>query len=63
MSPAEGITAMRERASTIEIERARIAGSFRIICDLGGIDAVRAVAKAEIERLRPNANDNGEWIG
>lgn len=63
MSPAEAITAMRERASTIEIERARIAGSFRTICDIGGIAAVRAVVKAELERLTPNANDNGEWIG
>lgn len=57
------ITAMRERASTIEIERARLSGALRTIRDIGGMDAVRAVVKAEVERLTLSANDNGKWIG
>jgi len=57
------IIAMRERATTIQIERARLSGCLRTIRDLGGMDAVRAIAATEIERLTLGANDNGDWIG
>lgn len=63
MKPDRAITAMRERAANIEIERARLSGAMRAIRDMGGIDAVRTIAASEIEKLTMSANDNGSWIG
>jgi len=63
MKPDRAITAMRERAANIEIERARLSGAMRAIRDMGGIDAVRTIAASEIEKLTMSANDNGAWIG
>ncbi len=63
MNAEQAITAMRQRAANLDIERARLAGAMRAIRDMGGMDAVRAMAKAEIEKLTQSANDNGEWIG
>ena len=63
MKPDRAITAMRERAANIEIERARLSGAMRAILDMGGIDAVRTIAASEIEKLTMSANDNGSWIG
>lgn len=63
MKSSAAILAMRTRATTIEIERARLVGAMRTIRDMGGMDAVRAICAAEIERLTLNANDNGAWIG
>lgn len=63
MKPDEAIARMRQRASNLEIERARLAGAMRAIREMGGMDAVHAMTKAEIEKLTQSANDNGEWIG
>jgi len=63
MSPAEATSAMRQRATNIAIERARLAGAMRAIRDMGGIDAVRTITASEIEKLTASANDNGAWIG
>lgn len=63
MKPDRAITAMRERAANIEIERARLSGAMRAIRDMGGIDAVRTIAASEIEKLTMSANDNGSRIG
>ncbi|WP_292038591.1 MULTISPECIES: hypothetical protein [unclassified Brevundimonas] len=63
MNAEQAITAMRQRAANLDIERARLAGAMRAIRDMGGMDAVRAMTKAEIEKLTQSANDNGEWIG
>ncbi len=63
MKTDRAITAMRERAANIEIERARLSGAMRAIRDMGGIDAVRTIAASEIEKLTMSANDNGSWIG
>ncbi len=62
MKPDRAITAMRERAANIEIERARLSGA-RAIRDMGGIDAVPTITASEIEKLTMGANDNGSWIG
>ena len=62
-STDRAILVMRERATTIQIERARLSGCLRTIRDLGGMDAVRAITATEIERLTLTANDNGAWIG
>lgn len=51
-----------ERADTIAQARARLSGAMRIIFDLGGLNAVRDVVKAEMERLPVNGN-TGTWIG
>lgn len=63
MNADQAITAMRQRAANLDIERARLAGAMRAIRDMGGMDAVRVMTKAEIEKLTQSANDNGEWIG
>lgn len=63
MKADAAILAMRTRATSIEIERARLAGAMRAIRDMGGIDAVRSITAAEIERLTLSANDNKDWIG
>ena len=63
MKPDQAITAMRQRATNIAIERARLAGAMRAIRDMGGIDAVRTITASEIEKLTASANDNGAWIG
>lgn len=63
MTPAAVASAMRQRADSLAVERARLAGCLRTIRDLGGMDAVRAMTATEIERLTLNANDNGVWIG
>lgn len=63
MKPDQAVSAMRQRAANIEIERARMAGAMRAIRDMGGIDAVRSMAASEIEKLMLNANDNGVWVG
>lgn len=63
MSPEAASAAMKNRAASLAIERARLAGVLRAIRDMGGIDAVRAMTKAEIDKLTQSANDNGEWIG
>ncbi|CAN7171794.1 hypothetical protein [Brevundimonas sp. LjRoot202] len=62
MRVAAAVLAMRTRATSIEIERARLSGAMRAIRDMGGMDAVRAICAAEIERLTLTANDNGAWI-
>lgn len=63
MKPDKAIMLMRQRATSLEIERARMSGAMRAIRDMGGMDAVRSMAAAEIERLTLTANDNGAWIG
>jgi hypothetical protein len=63
MKPDQAITAMRQHATNIAIERARLAGAMRAIRDMGGIDAVRTITASEIEKLTASANDNGAWIG
>lgn len=63
MKPDRAISAMRERAANIEIERARLSGAMRAIRDMGGIGAVRTITASEIEKLTMGANDNGAWIG
>lgn len=63
MKPSEAAAAMRQRATNIAIERARLAGAMRAIRDMGGIDAVRTITASEIEKLTMSANDNGAWIG
>lgn len=63
MNADQAITAMRQRAANLDIERARLSGALRAIRDMGGMDAVHAMTKAEIEKLTQSANDNGEWIG
>lgn len=63
MKPDQAVSAMRQRATNIEIERARMAGAMRAIRDMGGIDAVRSITASEIEKLTLNANDNGVWVG
>lgn len=63
MKPDQAITAMRQRATNIAIERALLAGAMRAIRDMGGIDAVRTITASEIEKLTASANDNGAWIG
>ena len=63
MKPDRAISAMRERAANIEIERARLSGAMRAIRDMGGIDAVRTITASVSEKLTMGANDNGAWIG
>lgn len=63
MKPSEAAAAMRQRATNIAIERARLSGAMRAIRDMGGIDAVRTITSSEIEKLTMSANDNGAWIG
>lgn len=63
MRTDDAIARMRQRAANLEIERARLSGAMRAIRDMGGMDAVRAMTAAELERLTLSANDNGAWIG
>lgn len=62
MTPDAATHRMRERATSIEIERARLSGAMRAIRDMGGMDAVRAITATELERLAAS-NDNLNWIG
>lgn len=63
MKPDHAIMLMRQRAANLAIERARLSGVMRAIRDMGGIDALRAMTAAELERLTLSANDNSDWIG
>lgn len=45
------VCAMRERSVTLNIERARMAGAMRAICDIGGFGAIKAAVDAELLRL------------
>jgi hypothetical protein len=59
--PDAAIQRLRQRATSVEEARVRLAGAMRTIRDLAGIDAVRAVMAAELARLeRPGDRD---WIG
>lgn len=63
MRPDDATVRMRQMAANLDIQRARLSGILRTIRDLAGIDVVRAMTAAEIERLTLSANDNGSWIG
>ena len=63
MRAAQAVIEMRNRADSIALARARLAGALITIRDLGGMDAVRAITATEIERLTLSVNDNGAWIG
>lgn len=62
MTPDAATARMRQCATAIEIERARLCGAMRAIRDMGGMDAVRSITATEIERLTAS-NDNKDWIG
>ncbi|WP_162238779.1 hypothetical protein [Brevundimonas sp. Leaf363] len=63
MRPPEAAAAMRQRATSIEVERARLSGAMRAILDLGGVHGLRAIISTEYERVAGAHVLDKDWIG
>ncbi|HYC66666.1 hypothetical protein [Brevundimonas sp.] len=57
------ITAMRERADVIQIERSRLGSAMRRIHAISGMAGLKACLESELERLQAANDHNRNWIG
>ena len=57
------IVAGRQRAASIEIERARLSGCMRAVLTMTNHDGLRAIVATEMERVLGQHQNGPEWVG
>lgn len=55
--------AMRERAETLLLERARLGTAMRRIHALAGMSGLKSCLESELERLQAANDHSRDWIG
>lgn len=62
MTPRQAASLMKEKSDAIATARARMATQMGYVAALAGVDGLRAMVKAELERIA-SGPDDGAWIG